>query len=101
MVVLDRDGFKLPRVEKEKFILLLRLGLNYDRERGFYSIKNFNNIDKLHDALSEILGTEIRFMQKCSVCGKSLACTECKYVESCSTMKLPSFCVCHKCLRDT
>jgi len=100
MVVLDKDCFKLPRVEKDKFVLLLRLGLDYNRERGYFSIKNYNNIDRLYDTLSEILNAEITFMQKCTVCGKSFSCTECKYVESCSTKSFPSSCVCHACLRE-
>ena len=54
-VVLNQKGFKLPRVEKEKFILLIRLGLDYNREQGLFSIKSYNNIEKLMDTISGIL----------------------------------------------
>ena len=47
VAVLNPKGFKLPRVEKEKFVLLIRLGLEYNREQCLYSIKNYNNIEKL------------------------------------------------------
>lgn len=100
MVVLNKTCFKLPRVEKEKFILLLRLGLDYNRNNGCYSIKNYNNIDKLCDTLSDVLKSEITFMQNCTVCGKSFSCHECKYVELCKTKNLPFSCVCGPCLKD-
>ena len=47
VIALNPKGFKLPRVEKEKFVLLIRLGLDYNRELGLFSIKNYNNIEKL------------------------------------------------------
>ena len=72
VVVLNPKGFKLPRVEKEKFILLIHLGLGYNRELGLYSIKDYNNIEKLVDALSEILNTEIVFYQTCTRCGRDV-----------------------------
>jgi hypothetical protein len=63
MVVLNKNCFRLPRVEKDKFVLLLRLGLDYNREKGYFSIKNYNNIDKLRDTLCDILKSEIVFLQ--------------------------------------
>ncbi len=100
MVVLNKSSFKLPRVEKDKFILLLRLGLDYDRINGCYSIKNYNNIDKLLDTLRDILKSEITFTQTCTVCGKSFSCTDCHYAEACSTKNLPFTCVCVSCLKE-
>lgn len=99
-IVLNPKGFKLPRVEKEKFILLIRLGLEYNRDQGLYSIKSYNNIEKLMDTLSDILKTEIIFSQKCIRCGKNFPCSECKYNELCTTKNLPFSCVCTQCLKD-
>jgi hypothetical protein len=99
MVVLNKNCFRLPRVEKDKFVLLLRLGLDYNREKGYFSIKNYNNIDKLRDTLGDILKSQVVFMQSCSVCGCDFACTACKYAESCATKDLPFSCVCPKCLK--
>ena len=48
MVVLNKKAFKLPRVEKEKFMLLINAGLSYNREQCLYSIKSYNDIEKLH-----------------------------------------------------
>jgi replication factor C large subunit len=62
-VVLNKNGFKLPHVEKDKFVLLLRLGLDYSREKGLYSIRNYNNMDKLRDTLQDILKAEVSFTQ--------------------------------------
>jgi hypothetical protein len=101
MVVLNKDAFRLPRVEKEKFVLLIRLGLNYDRIQGTFSISNCNNIEKLIDTLSEILqDNNISFTQTCVVCEKAFACEGCKYIEMCTTKNLPFHCVCPACLKE-
>jgi hypothetical protein len=98
MVVLNKKSIRLPRVEKEKFLLLLRLGLDYNRDLGVYSVKNYNNVDKLLDAISDVLKSEVVFLQSCSVCGKDFPCSSCKYVELCTTKNLPFNCVCPECL---
>ena len=98
--VLNKKAFKLPRVEKEKFIRLLNLGLNYDRAQGVFNIKSYNNLEKLVDTIAGILNTDIVFLQNCIRCGKDFACGDCKYGELCSTKNLPLSCVCPQCLRD-
>jgi hypothetical protein len=100
VAVLNPKGFKLPRVEKEKFILLMHLGLDYDREQGVFSIKSCNNIEKLMDTMAGILGTEVVFLQTCTRCGKAFPCSVCKYSDLCATKNLPLSCVCPQCLRD-
>jgi hypothetical protein len=99
-LVLNSKAFKLPRVEKEKFVSLIRLGLDYDREKGMFSIKNCNNVEKLIDTISEILGDEVVFQQTCTSCGRNFACSICSYSELCTTKNLPFSCVCPQCLRD-
>jgi hypothetical protein len=100
MVVLNKKAFKLPRVEKDKFILLIRLGCDYNREQGVFSIKSYNNIEKLLDTISSILGNEVVFLQSCTCCGNDFACGDCKYDELCTTKNLPFSCVCPQCLRE-
>jgi hypothetical protein len=100
VTVLNKKAFKLPRVEKEKFILLLRLGLEYNREQGVFSISSYNNIEKLMDTIASILNTEVVFLQNCTRCGKDFSCGGCKYNELCTTKNLPFSCVCPQCLRD-
>ena len=99
-VILNPKGFKLPRVEKEKFISLIRYGLDYNRETGLFSIKNYNNIEKMIDAISGILNMEVIFSQNCIRCGKDFPCSNCSYNELCSSKNLPFSCVCPQCLRD-
>ena len=99
-IILNPRGFKLPRVEKEKFILLIRLGLDYNRELSLFSIKSYNNIERLIDTISSILKTEIIFSQTCTRCGKDFPCSECKYNDLCTSKDLPFNCVCPQCLRD-
>jgi len=70
MVVLNKKGFRLPRVEKEKFILLLRLGLEYNREQAVFCVSSYNNIEKLRDTIANILNVdEVTFAQSCALCG--------------------------------
>jgi len=99
MVVLNKKSFTLPRVEREQFIRLMRLGLEYNRDKGTFSIIDFGNIEKIRDAVSSILNEEILFLQKCLMCNKDFPCSECKYVEFCETKNLPFQCVCSLCLK--
>ena len=89
MTVLNPKGFKLPRVEREKFVSLMNLGLDYNRERMLFAVKDCNNIEKLMDTIAGILGTEVAFLQSCTRCGKEFACGDCKYLELCTTKNLP------------
>jgi hypothetical protein len=92
MVILNKKAFKLPRVEKEKFMLLINAGLCYNREQCLYSIKSYNDIENLMDIINCILNTKVIFLQSCTRCGK--------YDELCTTKNLPFGCVCTQCLRD-
>ena len=100
MVVLNKRSFILPRVERGKFIRLLRLGLEYDRNLGSFSIKNYEKIEELVDTISSILNDEIKFLQNCIMCKKVFPCFDCKYDENCSTKNLTFECVCMNCLID-
>lgn len=100
MVVLKKKAFRLPRLEREVFVNLMRLGLDYNREQGTFSIKNFNNIDKILETLSSILDSEVAFTQTCTRCGKDFSCSDCGYGDLCTTKNLPFTCVCPQCLRD-
>ena len=101
MVVLNKKAFKLPFMDREKFLLLMRLGLNYDRATGTFSVANYNNIGKLTDTLAVILSVdEVTFTQTCCICGKDFPCSECRYLKLCATKNLPFQCVCVECLRE-
>ncbi|MDQ1279624.1 MAG: hypothetical protein QG670_886 [Thermoproteota archaeon] len=99
MVVLNKKGFKLPYIDREKFILLMRLGC--DRNQSSFYIKNYNNINRLVDTISGILdGEKVTFLQNCLTCGKDFACSDCKYCDLCTTRDLPFQCICPQCLKD-
>ena len=101
MVVLNKKAFWLPRLEKDKFVLLMGVGLEYDRAQGTYSVGNCNNIEKLLDALAKILKDDkVCFTQTCIVCREDFSCQDCSYLEMCSTKNLPFSCVCPQCLRE-
>jgi hypothetical protein len=101
MVVLNKKAFKLPRVEKDKFILLMRLGLAYNRDQGTYGINSYNNIEKLCVTIASILNVDkVSFTQTCTICGKDFACQDCKYNDLCETKDMPFQCVCTQCLTE-
>jgi len=99
MVLLNKSGFKLPRVEKEKFTLLMRLGLEYNSQKMLFRINHYNNIEQLQNVLQDILKTEIAFTQTCTICNIDFECSTCKYIKLCPTKNLPFSCVCNQCLR--
>jgi hypothetical protein len=70
VVVLNKKSFKLPRVEKEKFVTLMRLGVEYNNIQGVFSIKSYDNIEKIVDILAGILKSPVVFLQACTVCGR-------------------------------
>ncbi len=99
-IVLNGKGFKLPRLEKEKFVNLMHMGLEYDRNSGLFSIESYDNIEQVIDTVSDILGDGVVFQQFCIRCGRSFGCKECNYIDLCTTKNLPFSCVCPQCLRD-
>ena len=100
VVVLNKKALILPRVEKRKFIRLLRLGMEYNRDKGSYSISRFDNIEELIDTISSILNDEVLFLQNCIICSRDFPCSECKYAGFCATKNLPFQCVCPQCLKE-
>ena len=99
VVVLDKKSFILPHVERGKFIRLLRLGLEYNRDKGSYSINSFDKIEELIDTISSIINDEVMFLQNCLMCSKVFSCSDCKYADVCATKNLPFQCVCPQCLK--
>lgn len=98
MRILNKEGFKLPYLGTDRFKELTRIGLSY--KRGSFFIRDLNNIEKIKDALSNILNEEVVFTQTCLICGKEFLCTECKYYSSCPSRDLPFPCVCKNCSQN-
>jgi hypothetical protein len=99
MVVLNKKGFVLPRVEREQFIRLMRLGLEYNRDKGIFCISSFDNIEGILDTVSSILKDDVLFLQNCLMCNNDFPCSDCKYEDFCETKNLPFQCVCPQCLQ--
>lgn len=98
MKYLNKKSFELPFMGKDKFIRLTRIGLGYTG-RSFY-IKNYNNVEKIVDTLSDILGEKISFLQSCILCEKEFLCSDCKYYNLCATKDLPLQCICGNCTKS-
>ena len=101
MVILNKKAFKLPRLEKDKFVLLMRLGLQYDQASSTFCVSSYKNIEKVIDTLGEILNDKnVGFLQSCIICDRDFPCLECRYYEICDTKNLPFKCVCGRCLEE-
>lgn len=98
MKVLNKKSFKLPFIGKDKFVRLTRVGLGYDR--GSFYIKNYNNVEKIVDIISDVLGEKISFLQTCILCGRDFPCSDCKYRNQCATKDLPLQCICANCVKS-
>jgi hypothetical protein len=101
MKILDKNSFKLPFLEREDFIRLIRLGVGYDKKTQSYSFVKRQNAEKVLNILEEILDPEkIGFLQTCTNCKKTFSCIDCKYQQVCNSKYLPFQCICPKCLTD-
>lgn len=97
MRVLNKDGFKLPYLGRDRFIELMKMGLEFERGRNIFYVRDLNRAEEIKDALSGILKKEIAFPQTCLICGKEFLCLECKYYETCPSKDLPFHCICKDC----
>lgn len=93
--ILNKNEIKLPYMKRSKFVELIRMGLGY--EHGIFHIVDFNRVEEIKDALSEILNKEIIFSQICIMCGNEFLCIKCKYYRTCLSKDLPFHCICKKC----
>ena len=98
MKCLNKKSFELPFMGKDKFVRLTRIGLGYTG-RSFY-IKNYNNVEKIVDTLSDILDEKISFLQSCLLCEKEFLCSDCKNYNLCTTKDLPLQCICRDCIQS-
>ena len=100
MLIISRNGFKLPFLGKDKFIKLVRNGLGYDKTRKLFFIEDFNNIDQIRSILSEILPDDVLFKQECIICHRKFECKECEFKGKCETENVPMLCVCNECYHN-
>ena len=114
--LLDASGFRLPYMGKDKFIQLMRAGINYDRNSGRFVVRRLDNLDAAEERLSQILGKPVKFaranqetqvvkgsaVQECYVDGRQVPCAKCDFIDSCPTHMVPTvkFCLCDETLAD-
>jgi replication factor C large subunit len=116
--ILDPTGFKLPFMGKDKFIQLMRAGLNYDRAGRRFAVRHLENLDSIEERVGEIIGRPVKFrrpeqvakasegegliVKKCYIDEVRVHCAKCAFIEDCPTHAILSleFCLCDKSLRD-
>jgi len=114
----DPSGFKLPYMGKDKFIQLMRAGLNYDRKIGRFVVRQLDNLESVEERVGEIIARPVRFkrpeqseaashpedetVKECFVDEKAVSCAGCEFVEDCPTHILTGlkFCLCDESLAD-
>ena len=116
--LLDPSGFKLPYMGKDKFIQLMRAGLNYDRKSGRFVVRRLDNLESVEESVAQIISKPVRFkrpeqianageeeseiVKECYVDAKAVPCAKCEFVENCPTHILTGlkFCLCDESLAD-
>ena len=88
VAVLNKKAFKLPRVEKEKFISLMHLGWIITVNKASSPSKATTTSRNSWTQSAAFLDSEVVFLQSCTRCGKDFACGDCKYNELCTTKNL-------------
>ena len=82
---------------KDRFIALMRVGLGYNRQTRMFYIENSERIEEAKSILSEILGDDVIFAQKCSLCDATFTCDRCGYADLCGSRDAPAYCICLPC----
>jgi hypothetical protein len=86
----------LPRLGKEAFSKLMKLGVEYSTARGFY-FRADTNLREAKRIISSATGEEVSFDFKCYVCGRDASCVNCEYAKTCSIELVGGRCVCGGC----
>jgi len=88
----------LPRLGKDAFSQLMRLGVKYDKRNGFY-IPSSIDLREVASVIEKATGKNVNFVFKCFMCGKDMTCIECEYKWSCKVELTSGKCICSNCMK--
>mgnify|MGYP001773022053 CR=1 FL=1 len=91
-------GFTLPRLGKEAFAKLMRSGVEYDKTRGLFTIKDASKIDSIVAIIRESTHDTISIELECIICGKDAGCNECEFSNNCNRLQVSNRCICKDCM---
>ena len=92
--ILLGSWFELPRLGKEVFAVLMKLGVKYETGMGF-KFDGETDLESAASILSSALGETVDLSLRCYVCGKE-ACVGCGYLEACNRSRVSSLCLCEE-----
>lgn len=92
MKIIVGGWFTLPRLGRDVFSGLMKLGVKYDKELGF-RIDSWTDIERAVRAISTAVGEEVEVSLRCFVCLRE-ACPGCPYLEVCDRRKVSPLCLC-------
>ena len=84
--------FDLPKLGRDAFSVLMKLGVKYETGLGF-KLDGDSNVEGVVNILSAALGENVELSLRCFVCGV-VACEGCNYLPDCDRRKVSSSCLC-------
>jgi hypothetical protein len=92
--------FRLPRLGKDVFIKLMKLGVKYDKKHGFI-FDDQTDVKSVVLLISDVLGEEVKLYTRCALEDDNVApCDECLYKEDCDRKVVSFLCLCNDCYKS-
>jgi hypothetical protein len=92
MKIIVGQWFRLPRLGRETFALMMRQGVKYDQTNGF-KIDYSTDVEAAARTIRSALAEDVELSLACSICGKE-ACPGCPYLPICDRKRVSSLCLC-------
>ncbi len=97
MKIVVGEWFRLPWVGNDVYRKLVsEAGLKHDKAKGFQATSD-TDLDAVASILGGMLREEVEVSLKCFVCGGSVECGGCGYVDICRPSAVSQACVCRGC----
>ena len=90
----------LPRLGTDAFRELMRIGVKYEKKRGFY-IPAAVDLQSVANIIGSATGKPVIFIFNCYICGKETDCLECEYKWACRIETTSGRCICSECARSS
>jgi hypothetical protein len=89
----------LPRLGKDAFRELMRVGVEYTTGKGFF-VRPDSDLTAIRIIVSEATGDEVEFVFRCYLCGRESVCVDCQYHSVCSIEQVGGNCLCARCASE-
>ena len=90
----------LPRLGTSAFRELMRIGVKYEKGKGFF-IPAFIDLQEVASIIGSATGKPVTFVFNCYLCGRETDCLECDYKWACRIETNGGRCICSDCSRSS